>query len=83
MRNVSRRQHNPKVNAGKRIDLVEYFIRIPIIGSKTNVNNEVLIMGNAFWFAWEPTVISFLQDRITPFLKTVFEAVTFSAMYMP
>lgn len=34
-------------------------------------------MGNAFWFEWEPQVILFLQDKITPILQSIFEAITF------
>ncbi len=34
-------------------------------------------MGNAFWFSWEPGVITFLQSRVTPFLQKLFEAFTF------
>ena len=34
-------------------------------------------MGNAFWFAWEPKFIVFLQSYVTPVLQKIFEAVTF------
>ena len=34
-------------------------------------------MGNAFWFSWEPGVITFLQSWVTPLLQKFFEAVTF------
>ena len=34
-------------------------------------------VGNAFWFSWEPGVITFLQSWVTPLLQKFFEAVTF------
>ena len=34
-------------------------------------------MGNAFWFSWEPGVITFLQSRVTPLLQKFCEAITF------
>ena len=34
-------------------------------------------MGNAFGFAWEPKVITFLQSWVPSFLQKFFEAFTF------
>ena len=34
-------------------------------------------MGSSFWFAWEPEVIRFLQERVTPVLQKIFEALTY------
>lgn len=34
-------------------------------------------MGNAFWFAWEPEVVKFFQNGMTPFLQKIAEIVTY------